>query len=96
MKRSFATGSNSNFPSNKMVSPYSLPFSINIFRSSFAFDSFHGYDHTSFIRITTISDFNMGTNFNVLLPADQRHIDPICGAFEICVKVKAYKAEGAA
>jgi anaerobic selenocysteine-containing dehydrogenase len=33
-----------------------------------------------------------GTNFNVLLPADHRHIDPICGSFEINVKVKAYKA----
>ena len=32
-----------------------------------------------------------GINFNELLPADHRHIDPICGAFEICVKVKAYK-----
>jgi anaerobic selenocysteine-containing dehydrogenase len=34
-----------------------------------------------------------GVNFNELLPADQKHIDPICGAFEICVKVKAYKVD---
>ena len=34
-----------------------------------------------------------GTNFNELLPADHKHIDPICGAFEICVKVKAYKVD---
>jgi len=34
-----------------------------------------------------------GTNFNELLPADQKHIDPICGAFEICVKVKAKRVE---
>ena len=34
-----------------------------------------------------------GTNFNVLLPADQKHVDPLCGAFEICVKLKAYKVE---
>jgi molybdopterin-containing oxidoreductase family molybdopterin binding subunit len=32
-----------------------------------------------------------GINFNELLPADHKHIDPICGAFEICVKLKAYK-----
>ncbi len=32
-----------------------------------------------------------GVNFNELLPADQKHIDPICGAFEINVMVKAYK-----
>ena len=30
-----------------------------------------------------------------LLPADHKHVDPICGAFEICVKVKAYKVGGA-
>ncbi|MFC1921632.1 molybdopterin dinucleotide binding domain-containing protein, partial [Chloroflexota bacterium] len=34
-----------------------------------------------------------GINFNVLLPADHKHIDPLCGAFEICVKLKAYKVE---
>ena len=34
-----------------------------------------------------------GVNFNELLPADHRHIDPICGAFEICVKLKAYKVD---
>ncbi len=34
-----------------------------------------------------------GVNFNVLLPADHKHIDPICGAFEINVMVKAGKAE---
>lgn len=34
-----------------------------------------------------------GVNFNELLPADHKHIDPICGAFEICVKVKAYKVK---
>jgi len=34
-----------------------------------------------------------GVNFNELLPADHKHIDPICGAFEICVKVKAYRVE---
>jgi len=32
-----------------------------------------------------------GINFNTLLPADHRHVDPVCGAFEICVKVKAYR-----
>ena len=32
-----------------------------------------------------------GLNFNNLLPADHKHIDPITGAFEINVKVKAYK-----
>lgn len=32
-----------------------------------------------------------GVNFNELLPADQKHIDPVCGAFEINVMVKAYK-----
>ncbi|MFC1900052.1 molybdopterin-dependent oxidoreductase [Chloroflexota bacterium] len=36
-----------------------------------------------------------GVNFNVLLPADQKHIDPLCGAFEITVKLKAYKVEEA-
>ncbi len=36
-----------------------------------------------------------GVNFSQLLPADQKHIDPICGAFEICVKLKAYKVETA-
>jgi anaerobic selenocysteine-containing dehydrogenase len=36
-----------------------------------------------------------GVNFNELLPADYKHIDPICGAFEICVKVKAYKVKSA-
>src|SRR3972149_8165710 len=35
-----------------------------------------------------------GVNFNELLPADQKHIDPICGAFEINVMVKVYKADG--
>ena len=35
-----------------------------------------------------------GVNFNALLPADQKHIDPICGAFEINVMVKASKVEG--
>ncbi|MEE8419004.1 MAG: molybdopterin-dependent oxidoreductase [Dehalococcoidales bacterium] len=35
-----------------------------------------------------------GTNFNELLPVDHKHIDPICGAYEICVKLKAYKVEG--
>jgi molybdopterin-containing oxidoreductase family molybdopterin binding subunit len=34
-----------------------------------------------------------GINFNELLPADHKHIDPICGAFEINVMVKAYKPE---
>ena len=34
-----------------------------------------------------------GTNFNELLVADHKHIDPLCGAFEICVKVKAYKVD---
>ncbi|MFC1874407.1 molybdopterin-dependent oxidoreductase [Chloroflexota bacterium] len=34
-----------------------------------------------------------GVNFNVLLPADHKHIDPICGAFEINVMVKAGKVE---
>ncbi len=36
-----------------------------------------------------------GVNFNTLLPADQRHVDPICGAFEICVKVKASRVRAA-
>ncbi|MBI4295951.1 MAG: molybdopterin-dependent oxidoreductase [Chloroflexi bacterium] len=35
-----------------------------------------------------------GINFNELLPADHKHIDPICGAFEINVMVKAYKVDG--
>ena len=34
-----------------------------------------------------------GVNPNELLPADHRHIDPICGAFEINVMVKIYKVE---
>ena len=35
-----------------------------------------------------------GINFNQLLPADHKHMDPICGAFEINVMVKAYKVAG--
>jgi anaerobic selenocysteine-containing dehydrogenase len=35
----------------------------------------------------------IGVNFNDLLPADQKHHDPICGAFEICVMVKVNKVE---
>jgi len=35
-----------------------------------------------------------GMNFNELLPADCRHMDPICGAFEINVMVKATKVGG--
>lgn len=35
----------------------------------------------------------VGVNFNDLLPADQKHIDPICGGFEISVMVKAYKVQ---
>jgi len=37
-----------------------------------------------------------GVNFNNLLPADHKHIDPVCGAFEICVKVRAYKVRSRA
>lgn len=37
--------------------------------------------------------FGKGANFNELLVADHKHIDPLCGAFEICVKLKAYKVD---